>query len=551
MHFVIEDGAASFERKPSLENVGLAVWSGGRAGQGAAVGSWVSSSRTLRVTNASGSMLRRGAFLFGVLLVAPTMAGAADCLGPASADVRALMDAKKWDEAEVVAGKRIEAKPDDLDVRLDLVRVRVERSLRPGVDIDWKKAGVPTDADGRPALGTYELDPAKIGGAVQNRTFVDENAAAAAIRALDDVIAHWPKYLPAHLCSMDLWQHRRDHARLLDAVTRAASVFADEPARVEDLVHPAVEYVAEKRFDRAADVYLRLLDTFPGSGLLLSDLATTKIQSGRVREAQPLLEKAFVADPNDPIIALNLARVNRLLDELDAAEQWTKKWHDLDPDNTASLFDLATLAMRNGPKASLPAWDGYLAANEAHPDDPIWREWGRQVRAEIAAGMDEHVVRELTQQLLTGGNGAVALPLIAWLRARSPTDLWPGWMRAAVLEKEGQPGLAAEQLLAIAPRVSEASETEGIAPIDLWWNLGRNLHASGQGAAAVPWLEKVEAKDPERPALQYFLGNVHASLGHVGESRRYWQQCLERPNNAEYARWCRSNLTDARPPQSR
>jgi len=301
----------------------------------------------------------------------------------------------------------------------------------------------------------------------------------------------------------------------------------------------------------AADVYAKLLETFPRSGLLLSDLAAMKAKSGHVHEAQSLFEKAYAVDPKDPIIALNLGRLARLVGDLDAAERWMTKGVELEPTNTATLLDLATLAMRKGAATSLPAWDRYLAANERHPDDPAWRTWGQQMRDAIAKGLDDRGVQDFAQGLLDGGNGAVALPLIAWLQTRNPADARPGWMRAAVLEREGQPALAAEQLLAIAGVVEQGSESAGgIEPVNLWWNLGRNLQASGQGTAAVTWLAKVEAKSPDRPALQYLLGNVHASLGHAESARHYWEQCVEKPNNAEYVRWCQANLArgTSRPP---
>ena len=118
-------------------------------------------------------------------------------------------------------------------------------------------------------------------------------------------------------------------ASLLDSLG-SNSAFPQDPIEIS---RRANEYFANKQYDKAANLYEKLLAMDPGNVDTLNNLGLTLHYIGRSEEALQKLNEGVAVDPDYQRIWLTLGFVNSSLGNTAAAHEALSTAADMDPDS--------------------------------------------------------------------------------------------------------------------------------------------------------------------------------------------------------------------------
>jgi len=108
------------------------------------------------------------------------------------------------------------------------------------------------------------------------------------------------------------------------------SAFPQDPLEIS---RRANEHFANGQYDKAADLYEKLLTMDPGNVDTLNNLGLTLHYIGRSQEALQKLNEGVTVDPNYQRIWLTLGFVNSSVGNIEAAREALSQALAMDPDN--------------------------------------------------------------------------------------------------------------------------------------------------------------------------------------------------------------------------
>lgn len=120
------------------------------------------------------------------------------------------------------------------------------------------------------------------------------------------------------------------------------------PAEARREIVEARKLVNARRFTDAEKVYNRLATEFPDNHFVLSNLAVTQIQAGKLTAALVALEKALRLAPGDIYASVNLANVLARQERFDEAIEILKEVLKSDPKNSVANNYLAIALGKKG-----------------------------------------------------------------------------------------------------------------------------------------------------------------------------------------------------------
>lgn len=120
------------------------------------------------------------------------------------------------------------------------------------------------------------------------------------------------------------------------------------PPESREMVNQARDLMQLRRFTDAERIYARLVEGAPDNHFVLSNLAVTQIQSGKLAAAQVALEKALRAKPGDVFASVNLANIFCRQGRFDEAMELLKEVIKTDPQNAVAHNYMAIALGRRG-----------------------------------------------------------------------------------------------------------------------------------------------------------------------------------------------------------
>jgi predicted Zn-dependent protease len=464
---------------------------------------------------------------------------AEECSPKNDSQVYQLLDQKKFPEAEDIAKKAIERQPDLLQAHIDLAAVYIRWSAKEVIEINTEALGLNPGES-----GTVKLTPELIEKGFKSKLTFDPVLEQKAEKALQEIISKWPNQRQSYFCLMELQQRAGKHQEFIKTLVLTASTFQnDSDKTIDDLLARIYYYVKDEgRLDLAAESYEIALKTFPNSAKLLSSYGATQSKLGFVRKGQSYFLRAYKADPNDPLIVRNLAEVSTLLKDFTAAEKYTEQALKLEPSSTALYFDIAMNKIATEPKASLPAWDRYLAAHAKKPDSESWAKAGRQIRERIESGISTEALFSLAQQMISARAYKYAVPILVYLQKQDENEAAYSLIMAQAYDNGGYYDLAWDELLKTSDMLQNNKTKFTIDPLQVYFNLGRVGTAIHRDKESLQYLKLVEQGNSSYPNLQYMLGKVTYNNGDKIAAKKYFSDCLKLDNNKNYSQYCQMNL---------
>lgn len=123
------------------------------------------------------------------------------------------------------------------------------------------------------------------------------------------------------------------------------------------------------QLEKAAELYLRVLELDPGHANALHLLGVIHLQQGNAAEAARLIEKAVTLLPRVPEVQINLGAAFKQLGRLDEAEACYRKAIRLSPNNASALNNLGMLLYEKGASdEALPLFKQLLALQPGNTD---------------------------------------------------------------------------------------------------------------------------------------------------------------------------------------
>lgn len=324
-----------------------------------------------------------------------------------------------------------------------------------------------------------------------------------------------------------------------------------------------------QRLGRTAEaerIYREILTKDGDSVHALNLLGALCVNSGRYREALPLIEQAVALEPNDPDARANLGLALKGTGNLEEAAEQFARAVQLAPDGAVTLNNLGNvlaalgrptdaIAMHRKALRIMPDYVeclnnlamsllvvgqvvGALEASEraiylrpslaeahvnrgealrklARYEDAI-KSFRNAVKLKPE---DSAALIGLSSALKEVGDVAEARVLLEQLLSRDPHDAHAHSSLGALLEQLGDPGGAAgcfRSAIICAPRYAQAyqqlAHLDGCLLTDL------------EVAAAEELLEKSMTCDDDRALILFALGSVYEARGDVDRSFAYWQR---------------------------
>ncbi len=473
-------------------------------------------------------------FFEGLLTSSVTWA----CNNPEDGPLQSLLKAKNYEQAASLAQSRIKAHPDDPRSHLALASVYLRQAFQEGIHINTEALGLKPGES-----GTAKITPENLEQVFQSRIQIVPEYADKAAAVLEKVVQRWPDQRQAHFCLLDLYQKSADHKKFLKTTDRVAKTFGKEGAPlVEELLPYAVFYFKKNQLNLAGDFYEVLLKHFPQSEKVLSSFGVIRLKLGNLDEGVTYFMRAHRIQPKDPLILCNIGEGSIYQQKFEQARKFLQLCARQKPKRIAIYFDLAILAMAENPENSIPAWELYLKKNETTPDHPDWVLLGRQTLEKAKSGITREEAIHLADRFIKARGSKLAIPLIAWLvKQDSEEPLYP-YRLSQAYDLEGfylqayQHAIRTEQLLLKHPELKRPKITH------VRFELGRLAYALQKWDESASFLEKVMADNPKAPNLQYLLGLTELERGNKDAARKYFQDCLDQPNNAQYATYCRKSV---------
>jgi len=455
------------------------------------------------------------ALVFAVAAAALSARSAVACQ-PVLPDVRAALDARQFEKAELTARRAISAHPDDATPQISLAQVYIEWAERP-------------DPSGAHAVA---LDPAR---------------ASQARELLEKVVARWPGLVHPHVCLIDIHQTRGDMPAFFAALERALSSFPSANVEiVESLEFTVRRFLEDKRIDLANRACEALAPREGATVAMLSNCALARLDAQDLDGALAGFRKARAKDPKDALVAHNLAMVESLSGDLAAAERTLTEQSALEPDRGDVLVRLAVVVTARDPAGSAAAWKRVAAHAQARPNAPESAgalAYANQTLAALSTpdGIGASALVAMARALMEG-DAALSVALLRKASALAPGDPSSLYFLGQAFEILGLSRNAYEALRRAAATPVPATAAVEIAPGNIDFETGRVAAGLGRHADALAHLQHARSVRSDFPNLEYLLGLVYEGLGDAGTARREYLACLERPNNAaEYVGWCRKN----------
>jgi Flp pilus assembly protein TadD len=159
-----------------------------------------------------------------------------------------------------------------------------------------------------------------------------------------------------------------DQACALDSLRKAAAMAPDDivvRASLADVLYLTDGAAAEEQ-------YRKVLQRAPEYGPALGGLASVLLQRRDAKGAAPVITKALVALPDDPVVQVNAAVLAELQGAPDRAIDHYRKALALDPSYALAWYDLGLLLDRLGRAAEArAAYESYLQ-NATDPDEAAY-----------------------------------------------------------------------------------------------------------------------------------------------------------------------------------
>jgi tetratricopeptide (TPR) repeat protein len=451
-----------------------------------------------------------------------------------------LLSRGRFEQAESVAKNRLTASPDSLAAHVALASVYAQWASREEVSIDTEALGF---APGE--TGSKPFTPEQFDRGMRAEIRLDPAKAARATEILEGVVRRWPDHWDSRMCLLELRQVGEEHEKLLADLTRTAQHFRSGGADTVDRLLRFGKYHYDRReFDRARDVMQTLLAAFPNSAPLLSSLGVVLIETEELEKSLALFQRAHELARDDALVVRNLATDAMYLGRLEDAGKALEKLHELQPDQTRVLFELAIVATATKPEGASPAWTRYLDRHAIRPDAEDWAAFARSTSTALAAKADDGSLLHMAQAV-SGAAGYLELALLHGLARRHPDDPAIPFMMGQAYEREELPKRAYDAVLRAEKRMVHPRPLLTIPPHSLRFEAGRLALKLDRYPESIRYLTAVESEAPETGNLQYLLGLAHGRAGHRDEALRYYRKCLELPNNAQYASYCQHNLASS------
>jgi Tfp pilus assembly protein PilF len=136
-------------------------------------------------------------------------------------------------------------------------------------------------------------------------------------------------------------QYRQDDLKMLEALVSPPVNTTQDPVEISRLANT---YFTEKKYDKAAEQYERMLSLNPGSADVHNNLGITLHYLGRSTEALQILDEGITVEPTNQRIWLTLGFINKGLGNVDEARAALTKAMQMSPDNEVGKSAASMLA---------------------------------------------------------------------------------------------------------------------------------------------------------------------------------------------------------------
>lgn len=325
----------------------------------------------------------------------------------------------------------------------------------------------------------------------------DANAREPAMAAYRSALAQRPRLLQAHANLITLLLAQGD---LPAAAAQAAAMAKALPRRPQADFYQALVAFMQNDFVRVRELTQRLLRAAPDSPQVLYLAGVAELRLGALVQAETLLTRAVLAQPNGVEPRRELAALYvRLARPAAALETLRPMLQEAAPGDSSSWRVAGQAHALAGDFRKADA--AFARAARLRPDDArVKVELGKSL---IARGQVEPGLRELQAAMDVDGSGSdAALALIsAHLRRRDTAAA----LKAVQSWADKQPGLAAPELMR-----------------------GRIQLKAGDAKAARQAFEAALAKDPDFVPAMVGLADADIAEQHPEEARKRYEALLKR-----------------------
>jgi tetratricopeptide (TPR) repeat protein len=461
-----------------------------------------------------------------VALLWPGASLAAECRSAEMpAPIIELIKAEKYAEAETQASAALAKTPDDLASHRLLANVYINSALRSGINIDTTQLGFKPGESGARQV-TYD----QVKAATSPGMFVDPAYRKKAEAHIEAMLQRWPGEVDYFYCLTKIQYYAGDHASFIRYLDRTARSHAgEEKEAVDFLITYGVDYLEAGRHREAVAVYETLLKTFPRSAPALSSLGVVWLKRGDSAKAASFFDRAYAVDPKDVIVVGNIAEMSMLRGDFKRAEDFCKRKLMLYPRyQSATLFDLAMIAMNRGAKASLPYWEKYRARIKEEPDDAYWSQAAEGIYQAIRNGtLDDAGYLDLALQMIQANAPKYVVPLMFRMKEKDPRDASYTYALAQAYDIGGYYDLGERAIAETLVLKKQNPESLAGTVAQISYNHSRLLYQLERRDDALAALENIKTGDDVYPNALYMRGMIFRDQGKREQARRQLQQCVD------------------------
>ena len=462
--------------------------------------------------------------------------------------IETLLGQGKADEALPRAEAALR-QSDTLPVHLCRARVLLSRAAHEGVVVDEQALGLlPGES------GTVSVTPEMAEKAFRSETRLDPEAAAPGIAELESIVTRWPSDPAAHRCLLEVHQTLDDGPGFARVLTRATKSLAPLGAdAIDELLPWTSKFVERGQVDRAEEAYRILVNAYPKSEKAQSGLGVVMIKRGRLDEAAAYFARAHALAPRDTIVLWNSASAAVYQRDFAKARQAFEEIAAIEPAATDVHFELAMLALADGPKAGIAGLERYLERHAKAPQGDGWGDNARAILEGLKGDGSSEQLESLAAQLVHMGRSLQAIPMLVGVVTREPKRAAPRFLLAQAYDVDGFQAIAFEELRGMEPLLSPQPGPGEPPPASLHYELGRLALHLGRNEDSARYLEKSVAEDPERGDTHYTLGLAFDRLGQHERSHDAFAHCLSAKRPSRYRAYCERALkpTQAQPPAAK
>ena len=191
-----------------------------------------------------------------------------------------------------------------------------------------------------------------------------------------------------------------EHEKLLSLVDTICMIFPVKPA-ANALTRFGIGYYNKKEYDKALDIYKRIISRYENYLNAYADAAANYLMSGRPNEAVSLLQQALKINPKDSISLEYLCQANIFLLKNDVAAYYKGMLLEADTSNVNLIRDMAFITFSYDQESSLNYFEKYISLANGRDEQKTILQLSKEITDDLKTGKDNAAINIMRSEKLS------------------------------------------------------------------------------------------------------------------------------------------------------